>query len=128
MAVKAVILVGGPSRGTRFRPLSMNVPKPLFPVAGHPIIWHPVAALAKIPDVTEILLIGFFEDFIFRSFLEQCSTEFPNIHFKYLREYQPLGTAGGLYHFRNEILRHSPESIFVLHADVCCSFPLDDML
>ncbi|KAJ1651387.1 hypothetical protein IWQ61_008033, partial [Dispira simplex] len=46
----------------------------------------------------------------------------------YLREYQALGTAGGIYHFRNEILRHSPESFFVLHADVCCSYPLAEML
>jgi len=28
---KGVILVGGPSKGTRFRPLSLDVPKPLFP-------------------------------------------------------------------------------------------------
>ncbi|KAJ1985432.1 hypothetical protein H4R33_004063 [Dimargaris cristalligena] len=126
--VKAVILVGGPSRGTRFRPLSMNVPKPLFPVAGRPIIWHPIAALAKLKQVTEILLVGFFEDFVFREFLDSCSAEFPNIHFKYLREYQSLGTAGGIYHFRNEILRHSPQHIFVLHADVCCSYPLAEML
>ncbi|KAJ1911021.1 hypothetical protein IWQ60_000655 [Tieghemiomyces parasiticus] len=127
MSTKAVILVGGPSRGTRFRPLSMNIPKPLFPVAGRPIIWHPIAALAKLEQVTEILLVGFFEDFVFRDFLDACAAEFPNIHFKYLREYRSLGTAGGIYHFRNEILRHSPEQLFVLHADVCCSYPLADM-
>lgn len=28
---KGIILVGGPSKGTRFRPLSFDVPKPLFP-------------------------------------------------------------------------------------------------
>ena len=46
--VKAVILVGGPSRGTRFRPLSMaqnSVPKPLFPIAGFPMIYHHLRAL-----------------------------------------------------------------------------------
>ena len=36
MAVKGVILVGGPSRGTRFRPISLYNPKPLFPIAGTP--------------------------------------------------------------------------------------------
>ena len=30
--IKAVILIGGPQKGTRFRPLSLDHPKPLFPV------------------------------------------------------------------------------------------------
>ena len=29
--IKGVILVGGPSKGTEFRPLSLDIPKPLFP-------------------------------------------------------------------------------------------------
>lgn len=45
----------------------------------------------------------------------------------YLREYQSLGTAGGLYHFRDEILRGNPGQVFVLHADVACTFPLQAM-
>lgn len=47
---------------------------------------------------------------------------------RYLREFQPLGTGGGLYHFRDQILRGNPNVIFVLHHDVCCNFPLDSML
>jgi mannose-1-phosphate guanylyltransferase len=47
---------------------------------------------------------------------------------KYLREYQALGTAGGLYHFRDAILKGRPDRFFVLNADVCCSFPLEQML
>lgn len=46
----------------------------------------------------------------------------------YLREYTALGTAGGLYHFRDAILKGNPKRIFVLNADVCCSFPLKEML
>ncbi|KAF9438591.1 Proteasome subunit alpha type-2 [Entomortierella beljakovae] len=127
MHPKAIILVGGPSRGTRFRPLSLNVPKPLFPVAGKPIISHHIAALSKIQDLKEILLIGFFEDSVFSSFLQDAAREYPNLHIRYLREYQSLGTAGGLYHFRDEILRGNPEQVFVLHADVACTFPLIEM-
>lgn len=51
-----------------------------------------------------------------------------------MREYQALGTAGGLYHFRDTILRGSPDQIFVLHSDIVCSYvrplkptPLRDM-
>ena len=59
--LKGVILIGGPQKGTRFRPLSFELPKPLFPVAGYPIIYHHIYALSTIEDVKEIYLIGFFQ-------------------------------------------------------------------
>lgn len=125
---KAVILVGGPSRATRFRPLSMHLPQPLFPVGGKPIIWHQIKALSEVEGLKEIILIGFFEDFIFRPFLNKCQEDFPGISFKYLREYSQLGTAGGFFHFRDQILRGNPKNIFMLYTDICCSFPLKDLL
>ncbi|KFY74271.1 hypothetical protein V501_03272 [Pseudogymnoascus sp. VKM F-4519 (FW-2642)] len=125
---KAVILVGGPSRGTRFRPLSLDVPKPLFDIAGHPIIWHCLTAIAKVPDIQEVCMIGYYDETVFRDFIKDASHEFPELTIKYLREYEALGTAGGLYHFRDAILKGKPERFFVLNADVCCSFPLNDML
>ncbi|RYP86383.1 hypothetical protein DL769_000767 [Monosporascus sp. CRB-8-3] len=124
---KAVILVGGPSRGTRFRPLSLDVPKPLFDVAGHPIIWHCLTAIAKVPSIQEVCMIGYYDEAVFKDFIKEAASEFPNLPIKYLREYQALGTAGGLYHFRDAILKGRPERIFVLNSDVCCSFPLNEM-
>jgi mannose-1-phosphate guanylyltransferase len=79
---KAVILVGGPSRGTRFRPLSLDVPKPLFPVAGAPLVHHHLSALSKVKELKEVLIIGFFEDSVFSQFIEQASQEFPHLHIK----------------------------------------------
>ncbi len=34
--------------GTRFRPLSFNVAKPLFPLAGQPMVHHPILACKKV--------------------------------------------------------------------------------
>ncbi|KAK9625293.1 hypothetical protein V6Z98_005379 [Aspergillus fumigatus] len=116
-STKAVILVGGPSRGTRFRPLSLDVPKPLFEVAGHPIINHCLKALAKISDIREVILVGYYDESVFRDFIKDSSKEFPQFRIQYLREYTALGTAGGLYHFRDAILKGKPERIFVLNAD-----------
>lgn len=45
-----------------------------------------------------------------------------------MREYTSLGTAGGLYHFRDAILKGSPSQIFVIHADICFSYPLTEMM
>jgi mannose-1-phosphate guanylyltransferase len=82
MSYKGIILVGGPSVGTRFRPLSMDLPKPLFPVAGHPIIYHPLSSLAKIPGMKEILLIGFYDQAVFDRFLTESQIEFPYIQIR----------------------------------------------
>lgn len=73
-------------------------------------------------------MIGYYEEHVFRDFIKDSASEFPQLTIKYLREYEALGTAGGLYHFRDAILKGKPERFFVLNADVCCSFPLTDML
>lgn len=65
---------------------------------------------------------------MFKDFLKSASNEFRSLKIQYLREYESLGTAGGLYHFRDVILKGRPERFFVLNADVCCSFPLGEML
>lgn len=119
--------MGGGTRGTRFRPLSLDIPKVLFPVAGKPILSHSVDAVAAVPSIKEIILIGFHEDSVFKDFIADTSKQYPHLTIRYLREYKAMGTAGGLYHFRDVILRGNPEKFFVIHADVCSSFPLKEM-
>ena len=80
------------------------------------------------PAIREVILVGYYDETVFRDFIKDSAKEFPQISIKYLREYQALGTAGGLYHFRDAILKGRPERFFVLNADVCCSFPLNDMI
>ena len=72
--------------------------------------------------------MGYYDESVFRDFIKDTGKELPQIRIQYLREYQALGTAGGLYHFRDAILKGGPERFFVLNADVCCSFPLNEML
>ena len=73
-------------------------------------------------------MVGYYEEYVFRDFLRDAAHDFPQFKIQYLREYQALGTAGGLYHFRDVILKGRPDRFFVLNADVCCSFPLEQML
>lgn len=44
--MKALILVGG--YGTRLRPLTLSVPKPIVEFANKPSIIHQIEALAKV--------------------------------------------------------------------------------
>ena len=87
-----------------------------------------MTAIAKVQGIKEVVLVGYYDESVFRDFIKDCSREFPQFKVTYLREYQALGTAGGLYHFRDAILKGKPERFFVLNADVCCSFPLEAML
>ncbi|KAL0335695.1 UNVERIFIED_CONTAM: Mannose-1-phosphate guanyltransferase alpha [Sesamum radiatum] len=125
--VVAVIMVGGPTKGTRFRPLSLNIPKPLFPLAGQPMVNHPISACKRIPNLAQIYLIGFYEERGFALFVSSISNEL-RVPVRYLREDRPHGSAGGLYNFRDLIMEDNPSHIVLLNCDVCCSFPLPDML
>eukprot|EP00250_Pteridium_aquilinum_P033726 c6149_g1_i1 orf=190-1437(-) len=123
----AVIMVGGPTKGTRFRPLSLNLAKPLFPLAGHAMVHHPILACKKIPNLAHIYLIGFYEEKEFALYVSAISNEL-KVPVRYLREDKPHGSAGGLYNFRDWLMEDDPTNIFVMNCDVCCSFPLSDML
>lgn len=125
--IVAVIMVGGPTKGTRFRPLSFNVPKPLIPLAGQPMVHHPISACRRIPNLTQIYLIGFYEEREFALYVSAISNEL-RVPVRYLREDRPHGSAGGLYNFRDYIMDENPSHIFLLNCDVCCSFPLPEML
>lgn len=133
MTTKAVVLVGGSSRGTRFRPLALDYTKILFPIAGKPLLSHTVDALLRIKSITEIILIGFYEDVVFNDFVTEFNTKMKymdrHCSMKYLREFKELGTAGGLYHFKDEIMRNNTSGDFiVVHGDIICSFPIELMI
>ncbi|KAH1076749.1 hypothetical protein GLYMA_19G072300v4 [Glycine max] len=97
--------------GTRFRPLSFNVPKPLFPLAGQPMVHHPISACKKIPNLAQIYHLGFYEEREFALYVSSISNEL-EIPVRYLKEDRPHGSAGGLYHFRDLIMEEDPIFIY----------------
>ena len=119
----AVLTVGGPTKGTRFRPLSLDVPKPLIPIAGRPMVHHPIHACKSIPNLKAIFLLGFYEEKEFALYTSSMSTEI-GVPVRYIKEARGLGSAGGLYAFKDLLLEDNPAFVFVLNCDVCCSFPL----
>ena len=54
--MKALILAAG--EGTRMRPLTANIPKPLLPVAGKPFLQHIIETLESLGIRDICLLIG----------------------------------------------------------------------
>lgn len=105
----------------------MDIPKPLFPIAGYPMIQHHIEACVKIKNLNEILIIGSYTATELQNFVQDMMTSY-GISIRYLQEFTPLGTAGGMYHFRDQIRAGSPDAFFIMNGDVCADFPLDELL
>lgn len=121
--MKALILVGG--FGTRLRPLTLAMPKPLVPFVNKPMIIHQVMAL-KEAGVTEVILaVAYRPDAMFEE-MSRWSEEL-GVKFIYSHEKTPLGTAGPLA-LAAEHLLTDDEPFFVLNSDVTCQFPLKELL
>uniref|UniRef100_A0A0N5C1V3 NTP_transferase domain-containing protein n=1 Tax=Strongyloides papillosus TaxID=174720 RepID=A0A0N5C1V3_STREA len=127
MSLKAVILVGGAQKGTRFRPLSFQVPKPLFPIAGIPLIEQHISQLCDLSSLSEIILLGFYKPEELDDFITQSEKNY-NIPIKYYQEEESLGTCGGILAFKDKLLDKETTGIFVLNADICGDLPITEMV
>jgi NDP-sugar pyrophosphorylase family protein len=89
--MKALVLCGG--RGTRLRPYTTVIPKPLMPIGDYPILEILLQQLraAGVRDV--VLAIGYMGQ-LFRAFFEDGARLGLNI--QYVTEDRPLGTAGAV--------------------------------
>jgi mannose-1-phosphate guanylyltransferase len=88
--MKAVVLVGG--EGTRLRPLTETVPKPLLPFMNRPFLHHLLDHLAR-HGVEEAVLSSSYLESEFSSFLEERAGP-PRV--VWVTEPQPLGTCGAV--------------------------------
>jgi len=105
----AVITAGG--RGTRLQSLGADVPKPLMRVAGKPVLEHQIECLAREGVRNLILTVGYLGEQI-QSYFGDGSRL--GVHIEYIRETEPLGTAGALYYLK-DILK---EDFFLINGDL----------
>jgi len=89
--MKAVVLAGG--EGTRLRPLTYTVPKPLLPIANRPFLEHQLSWLAGHGVEEVILSIGYRPDAFKGRFPDGT---FAGLRLAYAVEPEPLGTAGAI--------------------------------
>ncbi|WP_367026202.1 sugar phosphate nucleotidyltransferase [Methylococcus sp. ANG] len=89
--MKAVILAGG--QGSRLRPLTENIPKPMVAILGRPIMEHIVLHLRR-HGFTELLATLHYRPRLIRDHFGDGS-EF-DVNLTYTIERKPLGTAGSV--------------------------------
>ncbi len=89
--MQAIILAGG--AGTRLRPLTEQLPKPMLPVMNRPLMEHIIHLLKK-HNITDIgVTLGYKPDVIKQYF--KNGAEF-GVKLTYFTEPEPLGTAGSV--------------------------------
>ena len=88
--MKAVVLVGG--EGTRLRPLTETIPKPLVPLMDRASLDHVLDHLAR-HDVHEVVLSSPYLEETFRAFIDARRGD-PAI--TWITETEPLGTGGAI--------------------------------
>lgn len=107
----AVILAGG--RGTRLRPLTTLIPKPLVPIGSrHSILDIAIAQLAAAGFSHIWIAVGHLSHLIRATIGDGCRW---GVDITYIEENEPLGTAGPLTGIDD-----LPEHFLVMNGDVLC--------
>lgn len=104
----AVILAGG--KGTRLRPFTFSIPKPLLPLGDVPILEIVISQLAHSGFKRIVLTLGHMASY-FPSILGNGDKW--GISLEYCVEDQPLGTAGAL-----GMVNNLEENVLVINGDI----------
>jgi len=116
---KAVILVGG--EGTRLRPLTHEVPKPMVPVLNRPFLEHTLAYLKKYGINDVVLAMSYLPQAI-RDYFGDGSAA--GVKLAYAVEDNPRGTGGAV----KNVEGHLDEAFVVLNGDVFSDIDIAEML
>ena len=116
--MQAVVLAGG--EGTRLRPLTYTVPKPVLPLAGRPHIAYVIDWLVGhgVDDV--IISCGFLAEGMRKALAEPQ----PGVEIRYAEEPDARGTAGAI-RFAEDMLA---DRFLVLNGDILCDLDLTALI
>ena len=118
--MKVIIMAGG--RGTRIAELFPNIPKPLIPVAGMPILEREIRSLCAQGFNDIILTVGYLADKIVAYFGDGIRW---GAKIDYFVEETPLGNAGALFRLRDKI---GNEPFLLLNADAAFDVDFNRMV
>ena len=118
--MKAVVMAGG--EGTRLRPMTANMPKPLLPVVNRPIMEH-VLRLLRRHGYTEVVVTVQFLASLVRNYFGDG--EELGMRLQYATEEEPLGTAGSV---KNAEAALADDTFLVITGDALTDIDLTDLV
>jgi mannose-1-phosphate guanylyltransferase len=116
--VKAMVLAAG--LGTRLRPLTLEIPKPVVPVVGRPLCSYAIEFLNACGATSFLLNLHHRPEDVRRRVDAWAAGRFP---VAYVVEPEILGTGGGIGNARKFL---ADGTFLVANADVIARFPLDE--
>jgi NDP-sugar pyrophosphorylase family protein len=119
LPLDAVVIAGG--RGTRLRPLTDDVPKPLLKLNGKPILEHILSRLGLFGIQHVWLSVGYESEQLMDYF---GKGEPLGLALDYIHEDEPLGTIGPV----GKIQGFSSKVVLVMNADILTNIDLEDMM
>lgn len=119
--MKAIIMAGG--FGTRLRPLTLGVPKPMVPVANKPMMEHVVNLLKKY-GFDEILSLLYFQPEAITDYFGDGSDFGVKMHYKLAED--DFGTAGSVRNAYEDFFEN--ERILIISGDVLTDFDLSSVI
>lgn len=117
---KVFILAGG--YGLKMRPFTYEMPKPMIPVSGRPILEHIIENLREQGFRDLIILVGHLGEKIKEHFGN--GSKF-GVHIDYVEEEKPSGTAGPL-RLAKDLLRNGP--FIMYYGDVLAKLDLRELI
>jgi ADP-glucose pyrophosphorylase len=107
--IPVVIMAGG--KGTRLKPLTNVIPKPLIPIGEHTIIEEIMDHFVKVGCHDFLLSVNYKAETI-KHYFSQLKHKPYNV--SYFQEEKPLGTAGSLFLIKDKI----KTTFFVTNCDI----------
>ncbi len=120
---KTLILAGG--LGTRLRPVTNEIPKPLIPINGKTLTEHVIDIFKKVGVQEFILSIGHKRDMIKKYFGD--GSDF-GIKITYIEETEPLGTGGWLHIAQEHMPELFDDDFYVCNGDNLFGIDLEDFM
>lgn len=106
--MKTVIMAGG--KGTRISSVASDIPKPMIPISGKPVLAHEVECLRRQGFTDIIITVGYLGHIIMDYFGD--GSDF-GVHIEYYAEKTPLGNAGALFQLKDKLR----DDFLLLNAD-----------
>lgn len=119
--MKAVVLVGG--LGTRVRPLTFSIPKPLLPVGERPILALILDRLRE-SGIREAVLATGYQAELIQAYCGDGSKF--GLELSYVHEQEPLGTAGPLSLVCDQIA--PDDDIVLMNGDILTAFDVGELV
>jgi mannose-1-phosphate guanylyltransferase/phosphomannomutase len=118
--MKAVLMAGG--SGTRLRPLTCSLPKPMVPIVNRPIIGH-IVELLKNYGVSDIIVTLHYLPTVIEGYLKDGAEYGVNVSYS-IEEGAPLGTAGCVKNIEGKL----DGTFIVISGDSLTDFDLEKAL